>query len=469
MGNKTMRMRVGIISAVIAMAIGCTACDSGGGGGTRCNFNEPPVLDESPDKWGKFRRDRQNTGAIVLDAAGYAAVAQGDPNSPLERSAAWIFPEFDAERDTLGGFIGSPSISPSGDLIYIGSLNGRIYGLRTEDDAEERLLTFEGEDDTGIFEFLASAEPSAITSSPLVGVIEKDPDDPNDDIEAVFIGGGNGIIFGVDRDREAVDDVWPLPFDTFISTSPTVGPDGTIFVGSQSAGVAMACPNGVLRFTESSGPTLSSAAVSRNPEEEDNDGVFYYGSDDGRVRAIREDGPILWTFSMAAPVMAPPILTVDDEGRATAVFVFASNGDIARLDADGRAETTFDPPRDIGRVLAAAALAEAPAGPTLYLAALDGTLHALDATTGARRWSLPLGAGIESSPAVVLSETNDPPIVVVGTNDGNLHYVADGGSRGDTIATYTLASNAPVLSSPAVGSDGTVFFGGLDGRVYAVR
>ena len=103
---------------------------------------------------------------------------------------------------------------------------------------------------------------------------------------------------------------------------------------------------------------------------------------------------------------------------------------------------------------------------TLYVGASDGTLHALDAATGAPRWRFQAAGAIAAAPAV------DDVAVYVPSRDGFLHAidVRTGRERWrrhfgqplglDDYWDYHLSS--PVLV------DGTLFIGGGDGRVLAL-
>lgn len=447
---------------VLTMAFATLAC-SDGGGGVNCSFDNPPTIAEGPGQWTKFRGNRQNTGTIALARSGpYETVAAGDPAQPVERNSDWIFPGSGTEG--LGALVGSPVLNPDGTVVYFGGSDGRLRGLSATTGAVIEVTV----NDTQ-FEYFATAEPFAIASTPIVGT--------RDGLDAIFLAAGNGTIFGVDGNGFSLDEIWPFLFDSFTSASVTIGQDGTIYTPSLNSGLAAICPNGAVRFLVSSGPSASSPAIGRDPADEDLDFSVYYGSDDFRVRALRPDGVQLWTFTMSAPVLAAPIVLLEDGDlgpQTAAIFAVDAKGRVVRLTANGSNVSSFRAPTDIGRVQASPALATHPgAVPArrLYVPSIDGALHALDADTGTRLWSYPVAGGIESSPAVVVANDDStlPPILVFGGNDGSLHYVRDGGAQAELIATYTPESALPIVTSPAVGPDGSVYFGGLDGRVYAVR
>ncbi len=77
----------------------------------------------------------------------------------------------------------------------------------------------------------------------------------------------------------------------------------------------------------------------------------------------------------------------------------------------------------------------------------------------AQKWALSTGEWIRSSPAVGPDGT-----VYVGGDDGYLHAVRSNGSK-----KWSFETDDWVRSSPAVGSDGTVYIGSQDGKLYAVN
>jgi outer membrane protein assembly factor BamB len=94
----------------------------------------------------------------------------------------------------------------------------------------------------------------------------------------------------------------------------------------------------------------------------------------------------------------------------------------------------------------------------LYVGSYDGNLYALDAATGAKKWSAPTGAAIfDSSPAVAKG------IVYVGSEDGKVY--AFNATTG--VLKWTKTTGGQVESSPTV-SNGIVYIGSDDGNLYAL-
>src|SRR5260370_258415 len=96
----------------------------------------------------------------------------------------------------------------------------------------------------------------------------------------------------------------------------------------------------------------------------------------------------------------------------------------------------------------------------VYIGSMDDKLYALDAVTGALKWSYATGGYIDSSPAVVGG------VVYVDSGDLNL-YVLDA-VTGTLKWSYTTGSyRSYIYSSPAV-ANGVVYVGSTDAKLYAL-
>jgi hypothetical protein len=96
-------------------------------------------------------------------------------------------------------------------------------------------------------------------------------------------------------------------------------------------------------------------------------------------------------------------------------------------------------------------------GGVVYVGSDDDNVYALDASTGAFKWSYTTGSPVQSSPAV------SGGVVYVGSSDDNV-YALDA-STGALKWSYTTGD--AVASSPAV-SGGVVYVGSSDDNVYAL-
>ena len=81
-------------------------------------------------------------------------------------------------------------------------------------------------------------------------------------------------------------------------------------------------------------------------------------------------------------------------------------------------------------------------------------------TAGTKLWEFETGGDVGSSPAIGSDGT-----VYVGSVDGKL-YAIDGKTG---VKLWEFETGDPVYSSPAIGSDGTVYVGSYDKKLYAFR
>ncbi|MGD0947193.1 MAG: PQQ-binding-like beta-propeller repeat protein [Candidatus Binatia bacterium] len=434
---------------VLVLLAGAMAACSGGTSTPTCSYHDPAAAAVS-SPWPKFHHDEQNTGAVANVQL---------PGTPTCR---WVFPPGGADSCSTalttpakGAFAASPVISNDGSRIYIGSADGTLYALYTSDGTQLASTDFS----------FSIAQPGGIVSTALVA--------QRDEGEVVFVGGGNGSLYGLTNTGVAQATYWPDAIGGFISASPSLVGEGTVCVDSLNGTFVAVCPNGVTRFAVSTGPSQSSPAQAP-------DGTLDFGADDGQLRAVGVNGIVNWSFSAAGPIRAAPVFDTATNSiyvadRAGWVFKVIAGGSLA-----GRPDAKFVAFEQVGPISSSPALAE----DHLYFGSDDGNLYAIDKCTGTPAWSppFPTGGAIASSPAVAIIASEPPQpftcsssgspavhqrIVVVGSDDGNVYFLQDNGTSVALVAVFSIG--APVgSSSPAIGSDGAVYVGASDGRVYAI-
>jgi eukaryotic-like serine/threonine-protein kinase len=200
--------------------------------------------------------------------------------------------------------------------------------------------------------------------------------------------------------------------------------------------------------------------------------LLYIGSADGTLYAIDVNtGDVKWQRNVGSAIMSTPAVA---NGR---VFVTGYDGSLRALGAtDGQPVWTFRSAKPVPLAwgyesgetyISSPALA----GSLVMFGSRDGTLYAVDASTGRERWRYAAGARLYSSPAVANGA------VFVGGQDGVLHAVglADGRSRWRFRTEGTSLHSADfgfdrttIQSSPAV-EQGIVYVGARDGFLYAVE
>ena len=237
-------------------------------------------------------------------------------------------------------------------------------------------------------------------------------------------------------------------------SSVAIGPDGrTLYVGTGTGDRLFAVRDdgteGTFRWSYVTGKHFhSSPAIGA-------DGTIYVGSDDGQLHALRDEGDtyaVKWTFQTGKYVRSSPAIAPDGT-----IYVGSLNGRLYALRDDGSAATL------LWSVLTGSSIYSSPAlatDGTIYVGSMDHHLYAFH-PDGSLKWSTDLGQAISySSPAV------DGTTIYVGTAGNLLVAVQDQGDAG--VIQWVYQTGGKVFSSPAIGADGTVYVGSDDNHLHAV-
>lgn len=279
---------------------------------------------------------------------------------------------------------------------------------------------------------------------------------------------------------------WTYETGSWIESSPAVGSDGTIYVGSYDHKLYAICPDGEKKWSYTFG--LFYGKIDATPAIAV-DGTIYIAYDDepGKLYAINSDGTVKWysqfgTYgvnSSSAIGQDGTVYTVtgvnylkalNPSGEVNWSFHYTSlcsspavdsNGliyvggthDMYALNPDGSEHWRY--------VGAGNLYVESPAigaDGTVYFGTDLDSLYALN-SDGSLQWVFPTGDAILSSPALGADGT-----IYIGCTDKKMYAVNPDGSL-----QWSYTTGDQVLSSPAVGADGVIYFGSDDHKVYAVK
>jgi PQQ-like domain len=128
----------------------------------------------------------------------------------------------------------------------------------------------------------------------------------------VYIGSYDGNLYALDSEGQLK---WKYHTGAGIRTSPSIGDDGTVFIGARHGRLFALTLDGILKWTyDTDGDIRSSTAVSE-------DGTAYFGSWDGHVYAVQPDGKVKWLYKTNGPVESSP--TVGADGT---VYIASADG-----------------------------------------------------------------------------------------------------------------------------------------------
>jgi len=237
------------------------------------------------------------------------------------------------------------------------------------------------------------------------------------------------------------DKIWSFSTEGAVISSPAIGDDGTIYIGSGDYYVYAINPDGTEKWSFRTGDgVMSSPAIG-------SDGTIYIGSTDNKIYAINPDGTEKWTFSTGGIIgYASPAI-----GGDGTIYIGNYDGNFYAINPDGTEKWTF-PTSDF--IFTSSAIGS---DNTIYIPSCDSNLYAIN-PDGTEKWTFSTGGLYGSSPAIGSDGT-----IYIGSGDSNLYAINPDGTEKWAFPTVNIAN-----SSPAIGSDGTIYAGST-GIVYAIN
>ncbi len=247
--------------------------------------------------------------------------------------------------------------------------------------------------------------------------------------------------------------LWRKKLGRTVNASPTIGTDGTIYVGSHDGHVYAYTSAGRRRWRFRTGDKIwSSAALSPKGK------TLYVGSDDDHLYALdTRTGKQRWKLRLGAchklkTKTAGALCDVDSSPAvAPDGTIYVGGAGLFAVTPKGTLKFHFKTDRRV-----ASSPAVLPDGTAIF-GSQDNHVYAVD-RHGKKKWSYRTKGDVDSSPAIGPDGT-----VYIGTDDGRLLALWPGGTF-----RWSVLTGGPIRSSPALATDGTVYVGSYDGRLYAV-
>ncbi len=307
-------------------------------------------------------------------------------------------------------------------------------------------------------EQLRCAEP-ALEPKTIDGVAEKAIDaavEPVTGVPPYAMFGGNaqntGQLAG-NAPLKAPKQVWELAFEKPIVGSPSIGPDGTVYITSHDHKLHAVSPDGTLLWSFSTGDRIwSTPAIAQ-------DGTVYTGSDDDHLYAIDgKTGTEKWRYRVGVcsePMgFGPEGTRCDVDGGPTLGedgTVYVGGDGLYALWPNGTLRWKFATPEHVPT-----APAIGPSG-SIYIGCLDDAVYAVR-PDGTKEWEFRTTRDIESSIAVAADGS-----IYFGGDDSGIYALAPDGSM-----KWKVITQGFVRASPAIADDGTIYVGAYDKKLYAM-
>ncbi|MBX3221285.1 MAG: PQQ-binding-like beta-propeller repeat protein [Labilithrix sp.] len=262
----------------------------------------------------------------------------------------------------------SPAIDIAGNAI-VGSGDGFLYALAAEDGPRDADA---GADDAGVeyppAKVVFALQVGPIASSPVIGGDGK-----------IYVGTTEGKLVAVDRDGARL--AWTSTTNDTRGSSPALGQDGTIYVGSTDRKLYALSPAGATKWALDLGsPVHGSPAVG-------GDGTVYVGTADGKLHAVGPGGAARWSYATGGAITGTPAV------YAGAVYVGSEDKSLHAVSTvDGKARWTYATLGAVGTPVIG------PDG-TVYVGATDARVYAIT-STGELFYAVNVRGSVKTAPAI---------------------------------------------------------------------
>ncbi|UCD91630.1 MAG: PQQ-binding-like beta-propeller repeat protein, partial [Methanobacteriota archaeon] len=269
---------------------------------------------------------------------------------------------------------------------------------------------------------------------------------------AIYVGSADNYTYAINPDGSQK---WRLWTGTVYQSSPAIDSDGTIYIGSigfigqNDSGLYAINPDGTEKWIVENLGIRTSPVIG-------SDGMIYVGSCDGGLYAINPNGTERWSFGTQAHIHSSPAI-----GSDGSIYVGSRDSELYAINPDGSEKWSLSvgsgasPPYAYGVDYSSPAIGS---DGTIYIGSHSNNLDAVN-PNGTRKWRFMTGGRVETSPAIGSDGT-----IYIGSYDNRVYAInADGTEK------WNFTTNGYVESSPAIGSDGTIFVGSNDNRIYAIN
>ncbi|MGA1842246.1 MAG: PQQ-binding-like beta-propeller repeat protein [bacterium] len=254
----------------------------------------------------------------------------------------------------------------------------------------------------------------------------------------IYIGSYDGHIYALNPDSTLK---WSFYTIDGIYSTPALGIDGTVYVGSRDGQVYAIDSNGSLKWTYQTGCWVESSPAIGD------DGTIYVGSYDNKVYALNPDGALKWSFKTLNSVESSPAIGIDGM-----VYFGSLDHNVYALNPDGTIQWSYPTG---GSIYSSPAIG---ADETIYIGSYDNKVYALN-PDGTLKWSYPTGGAIYSTPSIGTNGT-----IYIGSGDGRVYAFDPEGNL-----KWSFHTPDWVDSSPVIGADGTIYVGSYDHNLYALN
>jgi len=245
-------------------------------------------------------------------------------------------------------------------------------------------------------------------------------------------------------------ELWNYKFDDWVDTDPSIGEDGTIYVGGSyqelNDYLYAINPDGTLKWRYKADDSLWHMCPSI-----DEDGTIYFGAWDGYLHAVNPDGTRKWRFKTNDNIVSDPIIGEDGTIYFGTMWGTGGGGEIYAVNPDGSEKWCY---KTGGHIVSDPAIGD---DGTIYIGSDDKFLYAMN-PNGTVKWRFKTGDWVGAPPSIAEDGT-----IYISSYDDYLYALYPNGTlRWKTEKGYGSDNN------PSIGSDGTIYVNRI-GKLYAIN
>jgi len=234
-----------------------------------------------------------------------------------------------------------------------------------------------------------------------------------------------------------VEATWTYRTGGNVYSSPAIDDNGTVYFGSDDTYLYSIKSDGIFNWKFKTGnDVISSPVVGK-------DGTIYVGSEDDYLYAINQEGELKWKYKTGSDILSSPSLGIDD-----AIYFGSNDSYFYALDVNGSLLWKY---KTEGSVSGSPAIAK---DGTIYFGSSDRNLYALN-SDGTLKWK------------IFIYQSNCSPSI---GDDGTIYIIYSSydlrALNPDGTKKWEYWVQGSLASTPAIGKDGTLFFGNRDQNVF---
>jgi outer membrane protein assembly factor BamB len=266
--------------------------------------------------------------------------------------------------------------------------------------------------------------------------------------------------------------IWSLDLgQTRVMASPTVGSDGTIYLGTAAGQLVAVNADGTQKWSAATGPTIKSGPALGA------DGTIYMPTSDGKMYAVSPQGQVKWSFDFGAHLGPTPLDVSQPQGPGGGgggasgvgsgasptigsdgtIYIGSNNSNMYAVSPDGSMKWLYEAERELAGIWTTPALSAD--GSVIYFGANKGGVYAVNTADGSKRWQFSIYGSIYAS-----SVLDSRGVLYTGTTIEHLY--ANDAATGEML--WDLDVHNEVWCAPSIRPDGTLIFADRGGIVQVV-